>query len=123
MKRILITSLLAAAALGAAPASHAQNVPWSVTIGNNGISGIAVGVPSYYPPQVVYSPPVYQAPVYAAPTWGGNGVVYSSNPVYVAPTVTLPYGAAVAPQGWRGNGWGYGYGEERHHHHHHRDWR
>lgn len=104
MKKILMASCVAAAALFAGTA-HADRVYWSIGINSPGVGTVFSNAPVYVQPPVVYAPPpqvFYQpAPIYHAPP----RVVYQPPQVVYQPPVVV---------------YGQGRWEHRKHRKHHR---
>ena len=95
MKRPLILTLAAGAALLCAGAAHAGNVQWSVGINLPPVATVISGGPGYYPGPVPLYRPV-PAPVYysePAPVYYPQPEAYAPQVVYEAPAVVYraPY--------------------------------
>ncbi len=127
MLKAILSAVAVSTAVAAAPAAHASNVGWSVSLGLPGL-GFAVGAPAYShhvtgygyvgapayyapayaPAPVYYAPPpvAYPAPVYYAPPAPRVAYAYRPAPVVYGPPVARPYYPPVAAVGYYG---GYAY--------------
>ncbi|MHB9051527.1 MAG: glutelin [Thiomonas delicata] len=121
MLRQTLIGLGSAIALASAPAAHAGDVWWSVSVGVPGVA-FDVAPPIVYapPPPMVYAPPIVYAPrpVVVAPP----PVVYRAPPPPAVVYAGYPYGygyyTPVARPGWKTHPYRHGWNRGWHHGHH-----